>query len=201
MITKDNCATEPDPDDNELRIDQEKIYAEPNPDDILDIRENMTHIINIIREPAVNDEPDPMIAQTMQTHKSIVRLSTNLILMIHQLLHLLMMLKLVYQLAMVHQSNLCFLERSATHQIPMTLKNVALMDGKQMKIDEPDPDDNTNSSDNEELQIIEEPAAAICARLRKAIALLRPEAHKKLSGFLFRKLIPLILVTSFLEHT
>lgn len=39
----------------------------------------------------------------------------------------------------------------------MTLKNVALMDGKQMKIDDLDPEDNTNSSDNEELQIIEEP--------------------------------------------
>ncbi|KAH7689234.1 Protein involved in sister chromatid separation and/or segregation protein [Dioscorea alata] len=197
IATEDNHATEPDPDDNELRIDQEKIYAEPDPDDTVDIREDRTHI-SIIRESDVNDEPDPddcFDHENTQEHcQTISEPDPDDSLIVEpdpddsisngtDLNH-----KVILESATDEAEASILIDDGSPikHVLPGkncdepdpddSVKNNTLMDGNQMEIDEPDPDDSTITLDNEELRIIEEPVAAICARLQKAIVWLRSEA-------------------------
>ncbi|KAM0941614.1 putative WLM domain, PUB domain, Ubiquitin-like domain superfamily, PUB-like domain superfamily [Dioscorea sansibarensis] len=197
MTTEDNLATEPDPDDNELRIDQEKIYAEPDPDDIVDIREDGTHT-SIIREPDVNDEPDPDNCsehENTQEHCQMINEPDPDDSLIVEpdpddsisngadLNH-----KVILESATDKAEASILIDNSSPNKLVLpgkncaepdpddSVKNDTLMDGKQMEIDEPHPDDSTNTLDNEELRIIKEPVAAMCSRLQKAIVLLRSEA-------------------------
>ncbi|KAJ0986990.1 hypothetical protein J5N97_005346 [Dioscorea zingiberensis] len=199
-LIKDNQTSEPDPDDNELKIDQERIYAEPDPDDTVDIRKNEMQV-NIVREPAVGSDHE--ITEEHDQHDSHVLPSLvtinepdpddSLIVEPDPDVFISKRAGLKYKGSLepdAYDTGATRLKENGSpieHVLPIknfvepdpddSLKMIITStDGKQMDIDEPDPDDSANGLDNEVLRIVEEPVVAIFARLQRAIELLRSEA-------------------------